>query len=760
MVTFGSSASEQPYLRPCLKSPYLQKPGGIPEVFQTKKGTLRVPRCSEPAYPTDEVIQNACEGRMTGIFERGMVFPASDLIGVVAIRTANITLDKIYDFQTHLLRVVPEYQGTERLRNLFFVSLKADELPSFHFWKKAEDVKIHPVRRASSSNQSVAQPEKMADEDGANVLDILGENVDYEGQKQELSRLMKAKAASDSLSSSKDNASGTPAIAGKCDFDHFLGANKGSKHQQQALPAKSLNDNSQNSMPSSAPLPDKSTADVSKSKSCLIRFQLGAMYLKVYSSTAFQELAQFLVLEEHEKLSSSFKTLVDVRRPSSKQTQTYPVKIGASYNVDFYTHIRPYLGASRSAFRIRSDALTDDSPWDYSRPGSLKVSRVGIGYFYIRAAGTGWDDVPKRPANDARFRKALDFLFVFKGTTPDRMTLRILSEPSPIELDTSSEILMDAHLGGILQRITSSQTDLDVLFNPMIAQHSAEIYVYKSGEEREASSDIRHEIEAFVEHHEEAENQAPNEPQQNADDISKEQEQKTQSSEPTEAPKPSEVRDFMNDRDTLKSTVSHQELQISYMCHQVDSTNERMQIVEAKYNEIERHNTHLTETVQSFQGPIRGFTQTCQSLQASVEGLRSKVENLTQEQSRLQQELRTAIQQDVLGHGATITAQTPAPRLDGVEARFSDAGPASADRGNSGPKESSRSLISASANRKDNGPAESSRSHDSGNAEGVPHDPSPEPQKLVYCDECLKSVDKLDAGVSIITYSHISHGHG
>lgn len=119
----------EPRLKPGQKDVHSYKPGA----FETPIGRLLVPRMKDPPLPTSEMIAAAVSGELTSYFREGRIFRASRLVGQVSAQTAKISLDDMYEYQTRQL-LAPRTESTKSLRTLFYVALRLDELPSYHFW--------------------------------------------------------------------------------------------------------------------------------------------------------------------------------------------------------------------------------------------------------------------------------------------------------------------------------------------------------------------------------------------------------------------------------------------------------------------------------------------------------------------------------------------------------------------------------------------------------------------------------------------------
>ena len=136
---FGG-VSTGPPLEPRLKPGQNATEDDLPTEFDTNVGRLRIPRQKNPPPPTPDMITDARNGRLDRKFRLGKLIRASDFVGDVIPSTAVLTLSNVYDYQTRPLSVhdrVTEEQKT--IRNLYYIALQEDELPTYHFWSSPED---------------------------------------------------------------------------------------------------------------------------------------------------------------------------------------------------------------------------------------------------------------------------------------------------------------------------------------------------------------------------------------------------------------------------------------------------------------------------------------------------------------------------------------------------------------------------------------------------------------------------------------------
>lgn len=142
---FGVVSSEA-VLKAHLKPGHNDTETELPTEYDTKIGRLRIPRQINPPAPNSEMISDARDGRLDRQFRMGKIIRASDFIGDVIPSTAVLTLSYIYNYQTRPLSVHDKVKPEQKtIRNLFYISLHEDELPTYHFWTSPEDP--DPVER-------------------------------------------------------------------------------------------------------------------------------------------------------------------------------------------------------------------------------------------------------------------------------------------------------------------------------------------------------------------------------------------------------------------------------------------------------------------------------------------------------------------------------------------------------------------------------------------------------------------------------------
>lgn len=257
--------------------------------------------------------------------------------------------------------------------------------------------------------------------------------------------------------------------------------------------------------------PDLSSADSTSSKrgklavangpygkqhresSILLRFEWGAMYLQELSNSAFVELALYLISHEKDEMTiGAGQRFLDILKPGQSRPTEHRVGSGIQGSRDFNREIKPSLGLPDHHFRIRSDAYTYALPWDIGQPGTLRFTRLGVGYCYIDAVGS-WNssDSKERGKNSAEFQNALNFLFGRDksgaknevGCEPKLLTLQIPSQSKAIDIERVRKALLSRELGEILHDLTSSGLITSVSSEPVPWKYSAEVFVHERGED-------------------------------------------------------------------------------------------------------------------------------------------------------------------------------------------------------------------------------------------------------------------------------------
>lgn len=118
--------------------------------FITAMGQRRLPRRSNQLRPTAKMIQDARRGHLTKFLRQGDITRADSFgDGMVNPQTARIYLDYDHDFVTDHLSDESEDMDDELKdeRNLYYISVHRDELPTYHFWQRETDPDPLQARR-------------------------------------------------------------------------------------------------------------------------------------------------------------------------------------------------------------------------------------------------------------------------------------------------------------------------------------------------------------------------------------------------------------------------------------------------------------------------------------------------------------------------------------------------------------------------------------------------------------------------------------
>ena len=452
----------------------------LPVNFDTPVGKRRIPRDKDPKKPNYEMIKDARKGDLSGFLRLGKIFRASDFVGIVNPKTAIITLSDVYDFETRCLISIAEQPTTppptssivpfkktadkvaddeKSLRNLFYISLNQDELPSFHFWTKPGE--LDPVTAAEPfdwgehfeqnppSPRTTARIAVLENERTGKVQQGVG------GQQ----------APHTKLPSSLLNLNNNTGVSG---------SHRGPTQQQSASHNDPILQTSASAKLKQSPF----EAEV------LLQFNRGGMYLREFTHTALYAMASWLVENEEEYKgvqeeeqddtdNSQTRTrtedmFLDVLEPGGNLREEKIVSVSRASNRNFEENIKPLFGKPDSKFRVRSTRYQSswnlESGFDSGGVGDfkydLKLVRPNVGYCYFSAK---WDIKEEMRSNGKRFAKALEFLFDWKLSghpNSQRYSLDIPGHGS-FELDLASEVLLDANIQDIFAKISGNAAEPD-----------------------------------------------------------------------------------------------------------------------------------------------------------------------------------------------------------------------------------------------------------------------------------------------------------
>lgn len=121
-----------------------------PTHFMTETGRRRLPRRSNQLRPTPKMIQDARRGHLTKFLREGEITRADNFgDDMVNPRTGEIYLNNDHDFVTDHLSDESEDMddGLKDKTNLYYISVRKDELPTYHFWQRETDPDPLQARR-------------------------------------------------------------------------------------------------------------------------------------------------------------------------------------------------------------------------------------------------------------------------------------------------------------------------------------------------------------------------------------------------------------------------------------------------------------------------------------------------------------------------------------------------------------------------------------------------------------------------------------
>lgn len=544
-----------------------------PTAFETPKGKLILPRFEDPPTPDYPTASMARQGQLIGTFRDGRIFPASDFIGQVSAQTAKISLDDNYDFQTRQLSALPSIaDNTKSLRNLFYIALEEDELPSYHFWTTPDG--MDPITKGKlnvsleQSNLAGQEDTQQGDDEGgedtsSGDLSNASSAVGDENSQQADSSLFKKPLGpihgySNPLdqrtqrdedtpappfppSSPFPSAKNTPNMPDWYFRRTSTANNEGSSSTAARRPSMFPSGNASSSsiqspgfgqnpfqpgmtsrrgsMPA---ISEESGNEESENSSVLIYCERGGLNYHDSSSTAFKDMALYIVQhEENETALGSGQRFLDILGPPETQVKTHLIGAGRPFDLIYRREVRQFLGATDYQFRIRSDAYEQSSPWDNGGNGTLKLTRMGVGYCYVNAAGS-WNDVKQRETNNERFESALEFLYGWdQHRNPDRpqpnkLTIEILAghecpSPSSYSIDRGSPLPPELE-----ETLNQLSKIVPLPANPLHrvqCRYSKEIFVHETGTDfvPPFAAATEKKAEAQKEEEEQAEEERPHE---------------------------------------------------------------------------------------------------------------------------------------------------------------------------------------------------------------------------------------------------------
>ena len=438
----------------------------LPVIFQTGLGDLHVPRQRDPKKPSYDMIKDARNGVLSGFLRSGKILRASDLVGEVNPKTAIITLHNIYELETRSLAaiesksapqlplssIVPFKKGAEdekNLRNLFFIALAPDELPSFHFWTKPNDK--DPVTAGAPIDWGRVFDENPPSPATAARITTL------ENERKERSQ----RGAEQNMKSSQPLAF----------LDSYAVANhpnSGREHTQ----GQSADDGGSIPKTDSAPILE----DPPKEAEVLLQFNRGGMYLREFTHRALYNMAGWLVKNEEDEEDNEAKDaphepdemFLDIMEPRKDVREEKIASVSRVSSRTFQDKIKPSFGGPDNKFRVRSGKF--QSWWNYQAgfdsggvgdlKHDLKLVRPNVGYCYCSAS---WHDAALLLKNSDHFEKAVQFLFDWEQSAypkSNRLSLDIPGHGS-FDLDRDSDLLLKASIQKIFAELSVTSAAFD-----------------------------------------------------------------------------------------------------------------------------------------------------------------------------------------------------------------------------------------------------------------------------------------------------------
>lgn len=430
-----------------------------PQVFDTPVGERHVPRDKDPKKPNYEMIKDARKGILSGFLRSGIIFCASDFVGIVNPKTGIITLQEIYEFETRHLAAIDDQpiprpplssmvpfkkvadNGADEektLRNLFFITLAHDELPSFHFWTKPGD--LDPVTAGKPMDWGKYfdgnPPSPTITTKIATLESERKENVQRGAEEQRSAQNKQSLGFLDRYSDVNLPGLGTEPTQGQPadDIDSILQAG-------------------------AAPL----VAQPSIEAEVLLQFERGGMYLREFTHKALYAMACWLTENEEEDEEEEEKAkkgpieirdmFLDILAPGKNPREEKIASVSRVSNRNFQDNIKPILGRPNYKYRVRSTRFQSwwncDSDFDSGGVGDmkcdLKLVRPNVGYCYCSA---NWHLTGDLRSNSLRFGKALKFLFDWKLSAYPKSNHLSLDIPGhgSFDLDRSSDLVVNAFI--------------------------------------------------------------------------------------------------------------------------------------------------------------------------------------------------------------------------------------------------------------------------------------------------------------------------
>ena len=480
-TNFGDSTTPlTSLLEPRLKASQNAATASFPVNFDTPVGKRRIPRDKDLKRPSYEMIKDARKGILTGFLRTGKIFRASDFVGIVNPKTAIVTLNDVYDFETRCLISIAEQPTTrpsmssiipfkkpadkvaddeKTLRNLFYISLNQDELPSFHFWTKPDE--LDPV--------TAAEPF-----DWGKHFD---QNPPSPGTTAEIAKLKNERTGGVQHGVDEQQATQNKLPSSFPNPRSDIGMSGSERGPTQEQPA-SHND----------PVPQISaSATLKQSPSearVLLQFNRGGMYLREFTHKALYAMASWLVkneeedeeeqeeeqdgMDESQTRTKTSDMFLDVLEREGKLREEKIVSVSRASNRHFQEKIKPFLGKPDNKFRVRSTRYQSswnlESGFDSGGVGDLKCDlklvRPNVGYCYCSA---NWHIKKELRSNSKRFEKAIEFLFDGEFSAHPNSNKLSLDIPGhgAFDLDRVSYVLLDTNIQDIFAQLLKSPATPD-----------------------------------------------------------------------------------------------------------------------------------------------------------------------------------------------------------------------------------------------------------------------------------------------------------
>lgn len=431
-----------------------------------------MPRRTDPKKPTYEMIKDARKGVLSGFLRSGKIIRASDFVGFVNPKTSIITLNNIYDFETRCLAAIDhqpihqlplssmvpfkkvadkEDDDGKNLRNLFFIALAHDELPSFHFWTKPGDE--DPVTAGESTDWG-----KHFDENPPSPA-TTAKIATLENERKE-----KAQRGAEE----KQNSESNQPLGFLDPYNNINLPDLGG----EPIQGQPSDDGGSTPQTSAAPILTQSPLEAE----VLLQFNRGAMYLREFTHKALYGMACWLVENEEDDEEDEARNdptgidemFLDISESGKEPREERIVSVSRVSNRHFQDKIKPSFGRPDIKFRVRSTRY--QSWWNLSEgfdsggvgdlKYDLKLVRPNVGYCYISA---NWHIAGWLHKNSKNFEKALQFLFDWKLSAyakSNRLSLDIPGHGS-FDLDRNSDVVVEASIQSIFAELSVTSTEPD-----------------------------------------------------------------------------------------------------------------------------------------------------------------------------------------------------------------------------------------------------------------------------------------------------------